>query len=421
MKRPENNKWLDDALAETIGSKKTEPNFEKWKQGHPQAVEMLTARTDKGASASPSPLSIRIIIMKSPITKLAAAAVIIVGVILSVAMWDKTTPTAYALEQTIQASHSVRYLRIKGFKKGMEEPKEFWLEFDEQGGIKNIRAHMPEWESPSDGAKVTVWQEGKAKVWFKKKKSLLIIKEKRFADEMSKVVQLFDPKLALQRFRELEKRDLVEIEIDEPSKKSEPITVTSTNSSEVKKLGYKVDRTVIFIDQSTKLVTAIEHYRLAQNGDYELLGWTEFYDYNQQIEPAMFILDDVPSDVIRIDWTTQEIGLIHGNLTDKEIAVKVVREFYEALIVKDYAKAGQIYSGLPAAKMQERWQDLNVLRIVSISEPIPHPYPGVGGFQVHCEIEIEKDGVKSILKPYGPGVRPVHGQPDRWNIHGGVK
>jgi hypothetical protein len=39
---------------------------------------------------------------------------------------------------------------------------------------------------------------------------------------------------------------------------------------------------------------------------------------------------------------------------------------------------------------------------------------------VHCEIEIEKDGVKSILKPYGPGVRPVHGQPHRWNIHGGV-
>ena len=47
MKRPENDKWLDDALAETIGSKKTEPNFEKWKQGHPQAVEMLTSRASR--------------------------------------------------------------------------------------------------------------------------------------------------------------------------------------------------------------------------------------------------------------------------------------------------------------------------------------------------------------------------------------
>jgi hypothetical protein len=247
------------------------------------------------------------------------------------------------------------------------------------------------------------------------------MKEKRFADDMSKAVQLFDPKLALHFFSELEKSGLVEIEIDEPSRKSEPITVTSTNSSEVKDLGYKVDRTVIFIDQATKLVTAIEHYRLAQNGDYELLGWTEFYDYNQPIDPKMFIMEDIPDDVMRINQATQEIGLAQGNLTDKEIAVKAVRQFYEALIVKDYAKAGKIYCGVPAAKMQERWQNINVLRTVSISEPIPHPHPRVGGFQVHCEIEIEKDGVKSILKPYGPAVRPVHGQSHRWNIHGGVK
>jgi hypothetical protein len=360
------------------------------------------------------------IIMKSQITKFAAAAAIIIVAGLLITLLG-TGKTLYALEQTIQASHSVRYLHIKDFKEGMEEPKEFWLEFDEQGSVKNIRAHMPEWDSPSDGAKVTVWQEGKAKIWFKKKKSLLTIKEERFADEMSKVVQLFDPKLVLQRFYEMEKSGLVEIEIDEPPKKSEPITVTSTNSSEVQELGYKVDRTVIFIDQGTKLVTAIEHYRLAQNADYELLGWTEFYDYNQRIEPAMFVLDDIPSDVMRIDWTTQEIGLEQGDLSDEEIAVKAVREFYEALIAKDYAKAGKIYCGVPAAKMQERWQNINVLRIVSISEPIPHPHPRVGGFQVHCEIEIEKDGVKSILKPYGPAVRPVHGQSYRWNIHGGVK
>ena len=131
--------------------------------------------------------------MKNPITKIAAAAMIVVGIVLSIAIWDQTTSKAYALEQTIQASHSVRYLRIKSFKKGMEEPKEFWLEFDEQGGIKNIRAHMPEWESPSDGAKVTIWQQGKAKVWFKEKKSLITMKDTRFSGNMLKAVQLFDP------------------------------------------------------------------------------------------------------------------------------------------------------------------------------------------------------------------------------------
>ncbi len=81
MKRPENDKWLDEALSETISSEKPGTNFEEWKQKHPEAVEMLTSRIDKGASASPSPLSIRKIIMKSPITKLAAAAVIVVVVL----------------------------------------------------------------------------------------------------------------------------------------------------------------------------------------------------------------------------------------------------------------------------------------------------------------------------------------------------
>jgi len=84
MKRPENDKWLDDALAEAIGSEESKPNFEEWKQKHPEAVEMLTSRIDKGASASPSPLSIRKMIMKSPITKLAAAAVIIIAVLIGI-------------------------------------------------------------------------------------------------------------------------------------------------------------------------------------------------------------------------------------------------------------------------------------------------------------------------------------------------
>ena len=100
MKRPENNKWLDDALAETIGSKKTEPNFEKWKQEHPQAVEMLTARAARGPSASKSPLSIRIMIMKSPITKLAAAAVIIIACLTGLFFW-KSTGSGIALADVL--------------------------------------------------------------------------------------------------------------------------------------------------------------------------------------------------------------------------------------------------------------------------------------------------------------------------------
>jgi ferric-dicitrate binding protein FerR (iron transport regulator) len=81
MERPENNKWLDEALTETIGSEKPRTDFEQWKQQHPEAVKMLTSRAGKDAVASPAPLKIRRIIMTSTIIKLAVAAVVAVAAI----------------------------------------------------------------------------------------------------------------------------------------------------------------------------------------------------------------------------------------------------------------------------------------------------------------------------------------------------
>jgi len=83
MKRPENDKWLDKALSETIGSEKPQTDFEQWKQTHPEAVEMLISRAGSHP-ASKRPLNIRNIIMKSPITKFAAAAVIIITTLIAI-------------------------------------------------------------------------------------------------------------------------------------------------------------------------------------------------------------------------------------------------------------------------------------------------------------------------------------------------
>ena len=51
MERPENNKWIDEALTETIGSEKPRTDFEQWKQQHPEAVKMFTSRAGKEAEA----------------------------------------------------------------------------------------------------------------------------------------------------------------------------------------------------------------------------------------------------------------------------------------------------------------------------------------------------------------------------------
>jgi hypothetical protein len=80
MKRPENDKWLDEALSETIGSEKPQTDFEQWKQKHPEAVEMLTSRAKSKTLTITHPHLIRSIIMKNQITKYAAVLAIVIGV-----------------------------------------------------------------------------------------------------------------------------------------------------------------------------------------------------------------------------------------------------------------------------------------------------------------------------------------------------
>jgi len=378
-------------------------------------ISAALAESEKTKSARTEP-NIWRTIMKSRITKLAAAAVIIVAVVLLTNVWDKSMPAAYALDQTIEANHTVRYLHIKDFGATKEEPKEFWLEFDEYGEVKNVRMDFPEWSTGGDGPKVVVWKENKAEVWFKKKNSFLTVRDKTVADSMLKLAEECDPRLAVERLYEQERQGKVKVEIDEPSDKAEPVIVTATylpGSSSPNK------REVLFVDRATKLVTAVKFYQL-KDGTYQYTGMQEYCDYNQPIEAKMFTLDDeVPADVVRIDQTTQEVGLVQGKLTDEEIAVEVPRQFFEALVAEDYAKAGKLLEGIPADKMQQMFGHIRFLRIVSIGKAAPHPNPKTGGLVVPCVVEVEKDEEISEWKLDRLGVRQVYNQPGRWTIFGG--
>jgi hypothetical protein len=326
--------------------------------------------------------------------------------------------SAYALTHTIKANHTVRYLHIKDISSEHEdEPKEFWVECDEQGQIVNARMHMPEWDAPKDGAKAIIWNKNKVQVYFKKKNLLFIAADKTAADRMLQIVLSCDPRLAVEHLYEQEAAGKVKIEIDEPSDKTKPIVVTATYLPEGPS---PHRRRVLFVDQATKLVIASESYRL-KNGEYKYTGVQEYYDYNQTIDAKMFTLDDeVPADVMLIDQTIQEVGLLQGDLSDEEIAVEVVRQFLEALISADYAKAGKLVEGIPADKMQEGFGHTKFVRIISIGPAGPHPNPKTGGLVVPCTVEIEKDGEISEWKLERLGVRQVFNQPGRWTIFGGI-
>jgi hypothetical protein len=256
-----------------------------------------------------------------------------------------------------------------------------------------------------------------AQVWFKMKKSLLTVRDKSVAESMLKLAEECDPRLAVERLYEQETAGKIKIEIDQPSDKAKPIVVTATYLPESSS---PHRRLVLFVDQATKLVTAAEFYRL-KDGEYQYIGMQEYYDYNQTIDTEMFTLDDeVPADVMRIDQTIQEVGLAQGNLSNEEISVEVVRQFFEALIARDYAKAGKLLEGVPADKIREMFGSIKIVRIVSIGPAGAHPEPKTGGLVVPCTVAIEKDG-KIIEKNFDRlGVRQVYNQPDRWTIFGGL-
>jgi hypothetical protein len=361
-------------------------------------------------------------LMTSRITKLTVAAAILIVAGLSVKFLSGTGSLAYALEQTIEANHSVRYLHIRmPHADPNNEPKELWIACDENGQVQSVRFQSPEWASPEDGAKWVVWNQGIAKVWFKRKNSYLICRDETVQKWILDLLQSSDPRYLMERLSEQEKEGKLTLDIQQPNDKSRPIIVTAIYASDGK---LPSRQTVFHVDQATKLVTMIEHYRQGPDGQLVYAGRQENHNYNVPIAPKMFVLDDeVPAEVMRVDQVNRQVGLAQGTMTDEQIVVEVVRQFFEALKAQDYDKAGTLLGGMPGKKVQEFFGGMKVVGIVSIGKPEPHPIPGVGGYVVPCEIGIEGPDGSTITKPFPRvAVRPVdlQTQADRWNIHGGI-
>ena len=344
--------------------------------------------------------------MRNKWTRIAAALLVVVT-LGTIAFHRQMGTVAYALEQTLEANLGLRtiHIRIEPAGKGLSEA---WAQFGEDGKLLRLRMIFP---STEDGAKEVVWQEDKAQVWFKTKKVATIVHEKEMLKRFSDMMAAFDPKVAMEQLHKAQAKGKAEIETKEPSAEGEPITlVVSFKDSPDKREIYR-------IHPQTKLVEQIEKFRLVDD-QWESVSRHEYLGYNQEIPPKTFVLN-IPPDVVRVDTTTQEIGLSKGDLTDGQIAVKVAREFFEALIAKDYGRAGGVYAGIPASKMKEAFGKMEFLRIISVGDPTPHPNKRTRFLQVPCEVELRVEG-QTHVKKFMPNIRAVYNQPDRWAIGGGI-
>jgi hypothetical protein len=336
---------------------------------------------------------------------LAAAAAVLVAA-LAVGLLMSTPHSSYALAQTLEANRGVRFVHIQADPPG-EGLADAWAQFDNEGRPLHLRLEFPKTE---DGAKVVVWQKGKAEVWFKDKKSAVVVYDSKVLAQISQA--FLNSQQVMERLYARAEAGLAKIETMEPASKGEPVRLTVVWPDR------PALREVYLVDRETKLLRTMETYGKVDGDAYRLLGRLQYLGYNEPIDPAFFTLD-LPPDVMRVDQTTQEIGLAKGDMTDNQVAVAVVRQFFEAIGAKDYAKAGRLYEGIPAEKVKQIVGQADRVQIVSLGEPTPHARPETQFLSVPFEVELETGGTKSIKKGTAY-VRPVYNHPDHWTINGGI-
>jgi len=80
MKEQKDEKWLDELISGAIDSSKPQFDAEQWKEKYPEEFKMLASRARQSSWSSTSQPNLWRMIWKHPITRIAAAAVIITAV-----------------------------------------------------------------------------------------------------------------------------------------------------------------------------------------------------------------------------------------------------------------------------------------------------------------------------------------------------
>lgn len=355
--------------------------------------------------------------MKNRMTRLTAAAVIIVAALIAVYQYTGSidvTSVAYALEETIEACSGVKTIHLMHYKGVDSQKSEFWIEYGQEGRIVNMRMFV---EQSPEGPRTVIWRAGKAKVWMPAKNVLITIREERVIREFEQLIERINPKRFMENVLDEQKKGMVEVEITAPSKEGDLIKVVITNKAEKK-------RFVAQVDAETKLLTAIK-IQTIKGESVDLEDRFEVIQYNQPFSEDLFAFNDLPKEVRVIDKTDPQVGLPQGDMTDEQIATKLVREFFTAYLIDyDFEKAGRLAGGMSSEvfggtasleKIKALKKALKVT-IVAVGKPVPHEQ--TRGLLVPVTLRFQASGREEVIEKT-PIVRRIKGQPRRWEVIGG--
>jgi formylglycine-generating enzyme required for sulfatase activity len=356
-------------------------------------------------------------IMKSRRAQFTAAAVAVLVIYLCLQIPKGLVAPAYALQDTIEANRSIRYLHIKAFNTiaGMRLNSESWIGFDEDGKQARFRVQLDWFTTDKPLGPITFVHDGdRSHTWLPKLN--LCFRRSGKSALTGALLQMMrsdvDPKLICEKLHQQARDGEIVLEVNEPDQKNEPIVLVVTYPAENRSANWKK---MLYIDQATKLVTKEEKFEM-RGGRYQHERTTEFFDYNQQIDPEKFSLDnELPENVFIIDQSDKEVGLAQGDMTDEEITKELISQVLQAFIAGDFNKVGQLYLGVPGLFMEQLLSGNVFKKLISVGPVRRDPDPDSNLIMCSCKLILEIGGqyYETDMEVY---VVPVSGQPGRWMI-----
>jgi Carboxypeptidase regulatory-like domain len=342
-------------------------------------------------------------IMRSPLTKLAAAAAVLAALGIGfVGILQNGDQAAYAFEQTVEAMQGKRSFHIQTYFQ-QRRKDEFWAEFDGNGNLLRFRQH--EGESPQRTL-VSIWQDNVMSRYYPPPRGIHLMTSVENTGGGLEGLEEFDPETVVQEIHELVADGKAIMEIQEPSLYADLMTIHVT------RIDGKPLTQVLVVDPDTKFVVRVDDY-WGRDGEQIFHHGIEVLEYNETMDSRLFE-PDFPEETILMDQVTQEVGMAQGDMTDEEVAVEILRQALDAWAQGDYAKAGKLCGGAPKEMLAEHCAHVRPVRTISIGQPERAEH--MPRFRVPCQYEVERNGQTQIVDTE-VGVFAVNGRPGRWYVY----
>ena len=358
-------------------------------------------------SAKPEP-NIWRIIMNKPITKLATAAIIIIAVVFSITIFDKSVPAASAaqvLQEAIEAVSDLWSVHMKTRMRTLPAdnfsliglnydfvPIEMWKRTSENGLMK-WRVEKPGRVLLMDGQNTTMLIRPNSGVLNEKPVPLgsydswsgrLLNVQDLLDNELQNAKDNPDSKVCLWH-KEIEGQDRIILEVEVVANVPEGDYLRNsfiTGSDHLK---------VYQFDAKTKLLEGLQVYVHTEDEDVLIFEITSI-EYNTEFDDSVFALD-LPENM---NWCGQPKKLSDNEKYEKMTPKEAAETFFQACADENWDEALKFLSG---SQIDDRTKEyLGGLTIISIGEPFQsegYVRNGLGWF-VPYEIRLKSGRVRKM-------------------------